>query len=491
MSHAQRCVVCNGAGQVSEYMYRIPDASSFRASGTGLVPCRSCGGTGVVWRDYKPDSESEAGRRIIEQVVDARMVQEILVRGYDLGYEHLDSEDARRIIARQVASAVECIATFAAERNETAAGVDSTTLIALADAAEKWPEDALRVHTPQESPDTASEAEGPVEAALVRLEEMLSHRECHRCDKDRTLIAAARAEHTLLRAEKHTLEEALRIYADRARKAEAELAALGEGREVGEDEKFPRKWMCSICFKTSTESHGETCHFVCASCYDQVKERGEGRVVEIGDGEVLHMAGVRIIEGPCSATITRLPDKSEPERVRVAEESAEPTRERPTPEQMQAAAEEAANDPEYDFDLWGDEAHRERLKQFLKDVREWVLDVLAEERNSERGRDATLRDLAYEQQRVDEDLFKVLWEDFGMAPDEDLAPGGIELKRRLRAIVGADDTPQESDTVPAELVQELVKALALMGNPPKSTQDSLFAAHGFLRALAKVKECLG
>ena len=126
-----------------------------------------------------------------------------------------------------------------------------------------------------------------------------------------------------------------------------------------------------------------------------------------------------------------------------------------------------------------------------KDVRELVLDVLAEERNSERGRDVTLRGLAYEQQRVDEDLFKVLWEDFGMAPDEDLAPGGIELKRRLRAIVGADDTPQESDTVPAELVQELVKALALMGNPPKSTQDSLFAAHGFLRALAKVKECLG
>ena len=42
--------------------------------------------------------------------------------------------------------------------------------------------------------------------------------------------------------------------------------------------------------------------------------------------------------------------------------------ERPSPEQMRAAAESAANDPDYDFDLWGDEAHRERLTQFVKAV---------------------------------------------------------------------------------------------------------------------------
>ena len=39
--------------------------------------------------------------------------------------------------------------------------------------------------------------------------------------------------------------------------------------------------------------------------------------------------------------------------------------------------------------------------------------------------------------------FVVIWEDYGLAPDEELAPGGIRLKRRLREIVDRETRADE------------------------------------------------
>ena len=39
--------------------------------------------------------------------------------------------------------------------------------------------------------------------------------------------------------------------------------------------------------------------------------------------------------------------------------------------------------------------------------------------------------------------FAVIWDDYGLAPDEDLAPGGIRLKRRLREIVDRETRADE------------------------------------------------
>jgi len=40
--------------------------------------------------------------------------------------------------------------------------------------------------------------------------------------------------------------------------------------------------------------------------------------------------------------------------------------------------------------------------------------------------------------------FVVIWEDYGLASDEDLAPGGIRLKRRLREIVDRETRADEN-----------------------------------------------
>ncbi len=39
--------------------------------------------------------------------------------------------------------------------------------------------------------------------------------------------------------------------------------------------------------------------------------------------------------------------------------------------------------------------------------------------------------------------FAVIWDDYGLAPDEELAPGGIRLKRRLREIVDRETRADE------------------------------------------------
>jgi len=39
--------------------------------------------------------------------------------------------------------------------------------------------------------------------------------------------------------------------------------------------------------------------------------------------------------------------------------------------------------------------------------------------------------------------FVVIWEDYGLASDEDLAPGGIKLKRRLCEIVDRETRADE------------------------------------------------
>ena len=80
------------------------------------------------------------GREIDMIYIDGREFEQTVL-------EAIESEGARRLVARQVASTVECIATFAAEY-----AVDikqQATFLTLAEAATKWPEDALRVQSPQ------------------------------------------------------------------------------------------------------------------------------------------------------------------------------------------------------------------------------------------------------------------------------------------------------------------------------------------------------
>jgi len=198
-----------------------------------------------------------------------------------------NSERANR--AREIAGVLECIATFAAERNEQTVGAG--VLLALADAAEKWPEDALRLRNVD-----APDAEGEGDAVEALCQEVLATPwfDCGVTKGMRLpgLVAAARAQHARDRAELESLQERVgqaEGYRDLYRGAceardvlAAELEALRASPRSG-DKTLPRSWMCSICLKPNTGLHGEMRHFVCDPCCRQAKEReGEGeRVIRL------------------------------------------------------------------------------------------------------------------------------------------------------------------------------------------------------------------
>jgi len=61
-------------------------------------------------------------------------------------------------------------------------------------------------------------------------------------------------------------------------------------------------------------------------------------------------------------------------------------------------------------------------------------------------------ELELHEQSVDEELFRVLWEDYGSAPDDTLAPSGLKLKRKLREWVGIDAAEEDAEQL-AEAVE--------------------------------------
>ncbi len=45
------CPTCHGQGTVSKPPYVAGDQSTWESTGTGLYPCPSCNGTGIIWNE--------------------------------------------------------------------------------------------------------------------------------------------------------------------------------------------------------------------------------------------------------------------------------------------------------------------------------------------------------------------------------------------------------------------------------------------------------
>ena len=69
-------------------------------------------------------------------------------------------------------------------------------------------------------------------------------------------------------------------------------------------------------------------------------------------------------------------------------------------------------------------------------------------------------ELELHEQSVDEELFRVLWEDYGSAPDDTLAPSGLRLKQKLRGWVGIDAAEGGAEWLAAILRHERDGCLA-------------------------------
>jgi hypothetical protein len=51
MKTPHKCPVCNGRQVIPETFYTTQPGGTPVSSGCGEVPCRSCGGTGILWSD--------------------------------------------------------------------------------------------------------------------------------------------------------------------------------------------------------------------------------------------------------------------------------------------------------------------------------------------------------------------------------------------------------------------------------------------------------
>ena len=91
----------------------------------------------------------------------------------------------------------------------------------------------------------------------------------------------------------------------------------------------------------------------------------------------------------------------------------------------------------------------------LPDCTSYPFGITAD-RDRERARadaaEKRVAELELHEQSVDEELFRVLWEDYGSAPDDTLAPSGLKLKRKLREWVGIDAAEEDAEQL-AEAVE--------------------------------------
>ena len=80
------------------------------------------------------------------------------------------------------------------------------------------------------------------------------------------------------------------------------------------------------------------------------------------------------------------------------------------------------------------------------------------DRDRERARaeaaEKRVADLELHEQSVDEELFHVLWIDYGSAPDDTLAPSGLKLKRKLREWVGIDAANDDAERLAGALEKQ-------------------------------------
>ena len=51
-----KCPVCNGTGMVENPFAWSGNTFEFTGQRVNLVPCHSCGGTGIIWGYYDPDN---------------------------------------------------------------------------------------------------------------------------------------------------------------------------------------------------------------------------------------------------------------------------------------------------------------------------------------------------------------------------------------------------------------------------------------------------